>query len=259
MTALLTLFILAASTAPQEREFELSGAIKYKNFITKDQRALIADDYREYDDYASMELGMKLDLWAPLPCGLDYLQVAAYPYFWITPQRGLGHIGLEIDSAYPILEDLQFGYHHHSWHNADDNTPNNRGRTQDALFLSWNFADWRWNSDSEKKTSLSLSLRPQVYVHNTQPLEIKDLYERSDPAARYDLGLIADWSCDKWRIGASPNIQLDDRLENTLYGFKGQISYGIFKNLELFADFKALIGEEDHFTVAAIGFMVKFN
>jgi hypothetical protein len=254
---MLVAFLLAAPMMPQDKtdEWEVSGAVRYKSFLTKDLRATTLNDYRDYTDYALMELGIDLDFRIPLPFDLEPLSVRAHPYFWIAQERNLCHIGLESEIEYPVCENLDFGYRHYSWHNADDDSPNNKGRTQDSFFATWNFAD----AELCDSARMEFYVRPQIYAYNTHPFEIKDVYEHDDPTARYELrfGARLDW--EKFHANLWPYAQANDAADIRIWGAKGQIAYDLFKNLSVFADVHGIFGEDANLAIIAIGMEIRFR
>jgi len=254
MSLLLTVLLLA--TQDHKPEFEVSGAVKYKSFLTRDQRATILNDYRDYNDYALMELGVDLNFQIPLPFELETLTVRAHPYFWIAQENNLCHIGLETEIEYPIFDSLDFGYRHYSWHNADDDSPDNRGRTQDSFYLLWNFADWRFGEDGPL---LSFFLRPQVYAYNTDPMAIQDFYTSNDPGARYELRAGARLDCQKFHAEVWPYARADSDFDVWVGGVAGQVSYDLFKNVSLFADINEIFGQGIRLDIIAIGMAIRFN
>ncbi len=250
-TALCILAVLIGpASAIAQEDFDLSGEIRGKTFLTKDQRASTLKDYSDYNDYAVAELGALLKMDLPLE-----LRAEAYPYFWAAQEDGLSHIGLRGELTSEILgKDLYFGYGHHSWHNADDDAPRNKGRAQDWLFAEWNF----YEIGADSNPILKFFLRGQYFANNTQPIQYKNRYDYDDdPVALCEFRFGMKFSAERLKLEAWPYIQLSE--DQSRYGLRAFASYDILSNIAVFSDYEGFSSGGERIHIAAVGLLVRFN
>ncbi|KKU85003.1 MAG: hypothetical protein UY12_C0014G0013 [Parcubacteria group bacterium GW2011_GWA2_47_8b] len=241
MKALLVLAILtiAASPLSAQDEWAMSGEIRVKSFLVNDEPDLIKRDYSDYDISAFVESGLLARFHFN-----DSLNLNAYPYFWYSDQNNIARVGMTAELRYGLLEDLEVGFGHHSWHNADKDSPQFGGNQQNWLVTDYNFSD-------------GLHLLPKVFLANTHPIEFKTVYSDNEPSARFELAVkgVFDWQKTHWEI--SPYAQTGGN--KYLYGAKCEISYPLCKNVSLFGDVDYRLIENDGRLMASIGIALKFE
>ncbi len=227
-----------------EEYFTLRAEVENKFFLTKDQRSVILDDYTGDSDHSWNELG--IDLHIGLPCKIE---MDAYPYFRVSDERGLSHIGLKGEFRYPLwcYENLKLGYSHYSYHNADEDTPNNKGRTMDSFFLRWDF----WGP---------VYVRPQYYFNTSEPIEIKDVYRaRHDPEAVYEfrVGAQKRWEMIEFDLHAKFQMTKDTDLKR--YGVGGNLLVDLWGPISFISDFEFRTIESESELIITAGFAIRLR
>ncbi len=241
MKVLSVLAILLAAASPlsaQENDWAMSGEIRIKSFLVNDEPDLIKQDYTNYDVSALAEAGLLAHFRLNNSLNLD-----AYPYFWYSDQNHIARVGMIAELHYNLLKDVEVGYGHHSWHNADQNSPFG-GERQDWLMADWNFYD-------------NFHLLPKIFLANTHPMEFKTIYSNNEPSARFELAIKGIFNWQKTRLEISPYAQTDNN--KFLYGARAEISYSIYKNVSLFSDAHYRLTENDDRIMASVGVALKFK
>lgn len=249
------LVVLAAAAfafptiAYAQEDFSMGGEVRVKQFVVNDEHDLMKKDYADYDDFPDEEVGVSchFELW-------DKLSLDAYPYFWYSTENKIARVGLFGEFRYDLWGDwLNVGYGHHSWHNADDLSPKSSGRSQDWFFLEMNF----WNIHFDDENRLELYLKPQYYVGNDEPAELKIIYDGDESAAYAKISLGAKLNYGKLMLELWPYAEFADGPDR--YGLKAEISYPLYKAFSAFGDLHCFyIDGEDRWMIG-IGISIKFK
>lgn len=121
------------SLLPDENEFQIWADLRVKYFITSDEPDLMQRDYSDSISHPNFEVG--IDLHAVF---FERVKLDARPYFWTSEENQIAKIGLIGEIKWEFWKDhWEIGYGHHSWHNADKESPDG-GRSQDWLMTSLN-------------------------------------------------------------------------------------------------------------------------
>lgn len=245
-------FLLLPLTAWAQEDggdFQLSGSVKVKQFLINDEPDLMKTDYTGYTADPDEEVGLAghFQLWRR--CHLD-----AYPYFWYSNENKIARVGLFAEIRYDLFDDwLNVGYGHHSWHNADELSPNSAGRSQDWLFTELNF----WSIDLGDQNRLALFLKPQYYIGNGEPVEIKTIYENDDPEAFAKISLGAKLNYGSLAVELWPYLQISNGPDR--YGVKAEISYPLYKAFSAFGDLHYYAVNSEDRWVIGIGISIAFK
>lgn len=229
----------ALSAAAQDNDFQISAEIKAKYFLLNNEPDLIRADYRGYEGTAGYEAGLlaHFDVFSKFSVDL-------YPYFWYSEENHLVRVGLKGEAKYEVLRDwLKVGYGHHSWHNADVDTPDNGGRTQDWLLAELNF----WGP---------LFLETKLFLGNSHPIEARDFYDGSETEALYEVALAVRGQLWKFDYRLRPYFQASSK--SSCYGIDAEVIFPVLKQFSVFADCHYHRSEEDRLMVG-VGVIVKFR
>lgn len=247
---ILTLFFSPLTALAQEDsplEF-LSGEVKIKWIPLTNEPDLIKKDYTDYEEVPWAEVGFKGR--AKLFSEIDF---NFYPYFRTSDENAICLIGLQAQAKYELFDNwLGIGYGHHSWHNADADTPNGRGRTQDWIFADFNFLDWEIGG---LKTVFYLESR--YLPHNTDPIEIKNVYHRDDPTALAEAALPIYSQWGRFDAQLRPYVLFSKEVNR--YGISGEASFELTSFLSVFteANYYTALGEDRY--LIAVGISIKFK
>lgn len=255
------LLILLAFCSPNQDPasrggpYDLTGDIRIKSFLINDEPDLMRNDYANYDGKANYEL--RLRNYASFS---DTLKLNAEPYLWSSEKNQISRLGLIGELKHlvagpfnPDVYESCIGYGHHSWHNADVDSPNNEGRQQDWLFAQ--FHHFRFWSCSESRLDIYSEIR--FYLNNKQPIEIKDRYGNDEEAAHTQIGFRVRLQWHEWLTDFRPYWQIS--YNHSLFGFRNEFAYSINNKFSLFLETDYYrIHNEDRSQIA-IGTMAKFK
>lgn len=248
-TVIFLLLPLTAWAQESEGDFELSGSVKIKQFLINDEPDLMKMDYTGYKATPDEEVGLSghFHFWRNL-------HLDAYPYFLYSGENKIARVGLFGEFRYDLLGDwLDVGYGHHSWHNADELSPRESGRSQDWFFAELNFASINLNDQNR----LELFLKPQYYVQNGEPIEIKTIYEVDDPQAFAKISLGAKLNYGGLAVELWPYLQIANGPDR--YGLKAEISYPLYKAFSAFGDLHYYAVDGEDRWIIGIGISIAFK
>ncbi len=237
---------MALSAYAQEKnEFDLSGELRLKYFALSDEPDIFRNDYTEHQgENPDVEFGLLADV--KLPYKLD---VDLYPYAQYSQENKIARLGLKTNLRYDMWEDiLKVGFTHHSWHNADVESPHSGGRSQDSVFADIYFA---------KLDRIELHLKPRFYFHGGEPLEIKTVYAGNEPGVSGELALCVSGDYGRFSGILEPYIQTSWGVNR--YGVLGEVDYALNRNLSLFVESQYYTDGEENRKVVAVGMNVKFK
>ena len=252
MRTILPLALLCFTPLPiqaQNEDFEISGGIKIKYFLLNEEPDLIKNDYRGYDGAANFEAGLAANLNFFSKISLD-----VYPYLWYSQENRIARVGLVGEVKYEVWEDwLKIGYGHHSWHNADVDSPHNSGRAQDWLFADfyfWELSDERWR--------INFALAPRIFLGNDEPINRKLAYESDEPTAWGELAVrVTGAFYEKIAFNLKPYIQLSS--DGGRYGILAELHYNVTNNFSFFVDAHYFTTDFDDDLKVGIGTIIKFK
>ncbi len=211
---------------PFDFDFEIEAEVKLRYIPLTNERDIVLKDYSEYEGHPYFEMGLMAHLKL-----FDRARLDAYPYFWLSEEQTMARIGLVGEAKYELLEDyLEVGWSHHSWHNADIDTPNNRGRSQDALFAKFNFYDLELG-DSDV---IKFYLDGRWFTHNGEPIEVKDVYGSGEPKAVAEIALPIRAEVGHFDFGLRPYTQFAEGVRR--YGSSGEVVFHLSKTFAFFVD-----------------------
>lgn len=248
--AVLALLISPLAVSAQDDgplEF-LDGEIKIKWISLTNEPDIISNDYTDYEETPRTEVGFRGHVRLFSEIDIDF-----YPYFRASGENAICWIGLNAQVKYELVSDwLKVGYGHHSWHNADIDTPNGRGRSQDWLFADFNFLNW---NIGDLKTDFHL--KPRYFLNNSAPIEIKDVYHHDEPTAIAEIALPIYGEWERFDGCLNPYAQFSKEVNR--YGVSGELSFELTSFLSVFAeaDYYTVTGESRYLIAVGISIMFK--
>ena len=248
IVAALIIFAIPKIAYAQE-DFSMSGEVKVKQFVVMNEPDLMKTDYSGYDTMPDQEVSLSghFQLWGKL-------RLDAYPYFWYSNENKIARVGLFGEFRYDLFGDwLDVGFGHHSWHNADEISVNANGRSQDWFFVVANL----WSFDLGDHDRLSLFLKPQYFVSNDEPAELKTIYDGDEATTYAKISLGAKLNYGKLTMELWPYAEFADGPDR--YGLKAEVSYPLYKAFSAFGDLHYFyIDGEDRWMIG-IGISIKFK
>lgn len=245
----LAIFLAFPSLAiAQEDDFQISAEVRAKQFLFNNVPDIIKNDYRDYDGNAGEELGIAINFHL-----FSRLNIKAYPYFWFSAENHIARIGLWGELNYGIWEDrLKIGYGHHSWHNADIDSPDNDGRAQDWIFADFLF----WQPEISESFSLEFHLKPRLFVNNKEPIALKELYSDGEETAFAETMLRISGEWRRLNFDIDPYVQFASGIYR--YGIHCETSFKITEIFSIFSDFE-YYNCEDYRLMVSFGILLKFK
>lgn len=242
---LAAIFCVVPMAVWAQDDFNLSGELRLKYFALNNEPDIFRDDYTNYRD-ESADAEVRLLVGSKLPYGFD---MDLHPYLQYSEENKIARLGLKADLHYEICDDwLKIGSTHHSWHNADIESPHSRGRSQDSVFAELYFA---------RLDQIKFYLEPRYYLHNAEPLEIKTIYTRDEPGASGELALRVLGNYDRFSSTIRPYVQTS--WDTNRYGIYGEVTYTISDFLSIFVDGEYYTVNGEHRETLAIGLAIKFK
>ncbi len=235
--------------AQEPEDFSMSGEARVKQFIVAEEPDLMKRDYSDYNSTPDEEVGLSghFHFWRRL-------HLEAYPYFWYSQDNKIARVGLLGEFHCDLWSDwLDVGCGHHSWHNTDELSPNSAGRSQNWFFMELNF----WNINLGGENYLDLFLKPQYYVQNGEPIEIKTIYDGDEPSAYAKISLGAKLNYGGLALELWPYLQISNGPDR--YGIKAEISYPLYKGFSAFGDLHYYAVDGEDRWMIGIGIIVRFK
>ncbi|TSC89744.1 MAG: hypothetical protein G01um10143_234 [Parcubacteria group bacterium Gr01-1014_3] len=251
MKQIIAAFLIFAipKIAYAQEDFSMSGEARVKQFVVMDEPDLMKMDYSSYDSTPDQEVGLSghFHFWRKL-------HLDAYPYFWYSQENKIARVGLFGEFHYDLWGDwLDVGFGHHSWHNADEHSPSESGRSQNWFSMELNF----WNISLGGENHLDLFLKPLYYVQNAEPAELKTIYDGDESAAYAKISLGAKLNYGSLDLQLWPYAEFSDGPDR--YGLKAEISYPLYRGFSAFGDLHYFtIDNEDRWMIG-IGIIIRFK